>query len=78
MTLTECLSREYLEYEEEIVLEPVPLEKLLKNHVPIAADLNAHKPVKLFKDYLAHGYYPFYKEDKGRIHTTFQDSQSHC
>jgi len=56
--------REYLEYEEGIKVDPVTLEDILTNHVLMASDLNGYKPIKLFKNYLQHGYYPFYKEDK--------------
>jgi len=56
--------REYLEYEEGFKIEPVKLEDALTHHVELATSLNINKPVKSFKQYLEHGYYPFYKEDK--------------
>ncbi len=55
--------REYLNFEEIIDTEAVPLEKLLKDHKKIAEELIPNRPIlKYFSDYLSKGYYPFYKE----------------
>ena len=57
--------REYLEYEYGIKTEPLTLEHLLKGHVGIANELaGTIKPIVVFKEYLRHGYFPFYKEDR--------------
>ena len=55
--------REYLDFEEIIDTEAVPLEKLLKDHKKIAEEFTPNRPIlKYFSDYLSKGYYPFYKE----------------
>ena len=55
--------REYLDFEEIIDTEAVPLEKLLKDHKKIAEEFTPNWPIlKYFSDYLSKGYYPFYKE----------------
>lgn len=55
--------REYLNFEEIIDTEAVPLEKLLKDHKKIAEEFTPNRPIlKYFSDYLSKGYYPFYKE----------------
>jgi predicted AAA+ superfamily ATPase len=70
--------REYLIYEGLLDKEQksYSLAEILKNHVSIAGDIcRKIKPVPIFKKYLQHGYYPYYKEDKGgypeRILQTF-------
>jgi predicted AAA+ superfamily ATPase len=50
--------REFLLFEAGIQVKPASLETLCKgNRV-----FEIQKPLPLFKDYLKHGYYPFYKE----------------
>ena len=55
--------REFLLFEYGIHHDPIPLERLFDEHVVLATALNRVKPVKLFEEYTAYGYYPFYKED---------------
>ncbi len=55
--------REFLSFEYGIDHDPIPLEQLFDEHVMLASALNSLKPVKLFEEFTAHGYYPFYKED---------------
>ena len=56
--------REFLELEEVLKIEPVPLEKLLQHHVGIAMDIVKDiKPSLWFEKYLHYGYYPFYREN---------------
>ncbi len=49
--------REFLFYEVGVDMEPVSLESIVQQKV-----LGPEKPLPLFKKYLEHGYYPFYKE----------------
>lgn len=57
--------REFLELEHGYKMEAVGFEEVLKNHIKIAAEVKENvKPIVAFKDYLRHGYFPFYKEDK--------------
>lgn len=56
--------REFLAYNQDVSQEVIKLEDALRHHTEIAANLNAIKPVKAFREYLAYGYYPFFKEDK--------------
>lgn len=64
-TLCGMSLREYLEYEHNVKVTPLTLEELLSKHVSIATKLgNSIKPIVVFKEYLKHGYFPFYKEDR--------------
>ena len=55
--------REYLALENMLDLKPFSLEDILKNHSNIASDISSKvKILPLFKAYLEHGYYPFYRE----------------
>ena len=57
--------REYLKFDQNIDIERIPLEDVLKNHIEIASALNDKmKPLPLFNAYLKQGYYPYYKSDK--------------
>ncbi len=57
--------REYLELKEGLVIAPVSLEKLLKDHVSMAQKI-AHQGsiLRSFKHYLTGGYYPFFMESE--------------
>ena len=63
-TLAGMSFREFLSYEGIADFPAVTLEELLKDHVRIAENLLSAglKILPLFSDYLAHGYYPFYKK----------------
>lgn len=58
--------REYLELHHEYKFDAVPLEDILNNHIDIATEIkksvekNEQKIIPLFKDYLKHGYYPYF------------------
>ena len=55
--------REFLVFENALKLEPIPLNELIRHHVPHAmAVASAIKVAPLFEAYLRHGYYPFYRE----------------
>lgn len=55
--------REFLNFEGVLDIEPIPLEDLLQHHVRQAMKIVQDiKVTPLFEDYLAHGYYPFYRE----------------
>lgn len=78
--------REYAELALGITLRAYPLETILRDHVRIAhavvAQLAGNKILALFRDYLRHGYYPFYFEDRNEavfaqllnqnLHTTLE------
>ncbi|MBK1440725.1 ATP-binding protein [Parapedobacter sp. ISTM3] len=55
--------REFLSFEYQVEQPAVSLEDVLENHVALAVELNDMKPIKVFGQYLAYGYYPYYKED---------------
>ncbi|SKB63069.1 hypothetical protein SAMN05660226_02359 [Parapedobacter luteus] len=55
--------REFLSFEHGVEQPAVSLQDVLENHVALAVELNDLKPVKVFGQYLAYGYYPYYKED---------------
>ncbi|MBR5684652.1 MAG: AAA family ATPase [Muribaculaceae bacterium] len=55
--------REYLDFENELHIESISLDELLKNHVGLAMTiLQSIKVASHFEAYLEHGYYPFYRE----------------
>lgn len=55
--------REFLSFENQLKVDTISLEDLLKNHVSIANSIvQTHKVLPLFETYLKTGYYPFYKE----------------
>ena len=55
--------REYLAFEGVLHWDKVSLEDILTKHVEIATEITKQVHVlDYFRDYLKHGYYPFYKE----------------
>jgi len=60
--------REYIELSTGTELAVFTLEDMLRDHVHIAHEivnqLQGKKVLALFKEYLKHGYYPFYFEDR--------------
>lgn len=61
--------REFLEYEGVMAFSPLAFSELKKSHRKIAAEIcRKVKILPLFKRYLKHGYYPFYK--KSPLHFT--------
>lgn len=55
--------REYLHFRHGIEREALSLERILKDHVSLAAALVPAVPVlKYFADYIAEGYYPYFLE----------------
>lgn len=56
--------REYLQFSNVIQLDTYKLDAVLKNHTSIALKLDKEfTPLKYFKQYLDHGYYPFFIEN---------------
>jgi len=54
--------REFLAFKNIIMASPISLEALLTDHVKIANQFNAIPILKYFRDYLQHGYFPFFLE----------------
>ncbi len=55
--------REYLEYEDLLKYDIIPLEEVLNNHVAHALQITSQiKVLEHFERYLSGGYYPYYKE----------------
>jgi len=62
-TLKGLSFREFLNFELETDFKSYDLDYILKNHTNIVSDLNSQmKVLAHFRNYLEHGYYPFYKE----------------
>jgi len=60
--------REYLLLKYDEHFEVYSIENILKNHLHIAGEISKKiKPLKLFKEYLQYGNYPFILEDKAYI-----------
>lgn len=57
--------RQYLQIETGLKFPVFSLEEILLNHQKISYDINVKiKPFAFFSDYLKHGYYPFYLQNK--------------
>ena len=54
--------REYLELYLDIKLPKISLKDLLRKHIDFANEINVASILKHFKEYLQHGYYPFFRE----------------
>ncbi len=66
--------REYLSFEGVYEFESYKLKDILKNHVEIGFQIkNQIKPLAYFNDYLLHGYYPFYIENKISFHRKLEE-----
>jgi hypothetical protein len=56
--------REYIHWETGEKFNTCSLNEIIKNHIDIAADINAKvKILPLFNEYLKAGYYPFYRRN---------------
>jgi predicted AAA+ superfamily ATPase len=61
--------REFIQFETKIALNTYSVAEIIENHVAIAIDITQKvKPLHYFSDYLHHGYYPFYLENKKSFH----------
>jgi hypothetical protein len=61
--------REFLQFETKVALKTYTLEQIVENHVAIVIEITQKvKPLHYFTDYLHHGYYPFYLENKKSFH----------
>lgn len=61
--------REFLQFETKTELNTYTLEQIINNHVAIGIEIiQKVKPLHYFSDYLHHGYYPFYLENKKSFH----------
>ena len=66
--LHEMSFREYLHLSGNGIFDRYTLEDILNDHVRIAGDIVKRiKPIPLFREYLVHGVYPFFKDAKGRF-----------
>lgn len=54
--------REYLILSANIKLPPLTFSDILTNHTKITSEFNSIPLLKYFKEYLRHGYYPFFME----------------
>jgi predicted AAA+ superfamily ATPase len=55
--------REFLQYEHNVSFNPYSLQEIIDNHRNIVFEIvNKIKIIPTFKEYLEHGYYPYYKE----------------
>jgi uncharacterized protein len=61
--------REYLFFHEKIELPMYPMKDILKNHIKIASSISKQvNLLPLFKNYLQHGYYPYYLQGNKNYH----------
>ncbi len=60
--------REYLNYRTALSFKSYSLAELLKNHQAISTEIvEKVKPLAYFTDYLHHGYYPFFLEERNYL-----------
>ena len=65
--------REYLMFYHNINIKPQKLESILENPTSICAEVNEKcRPLPLFKDYLQHGYFPYYMQNMVDYYTTIE------
>lgn len=70
--------REYLELKHNITIPVISLKDILEKSDDYARSvLNKIKPLKYFNEYLAKGYYPFFKEDEKEYHRRLQQTINH-
>ncbi len=61
--------REFIQLEHKISFKAYTLHQIITNHVTIESEINSQiKPIKLFREYLSYGFYPFFKESKNAYH----------
>ncbi|MFO7878684.1 MAG: AAA family ATPase [Bacteroidales bacterium] len=66
--------REYLNFEGMHKFETFDLKDILNHHVEIAMQVKEHvRPLEYFNNYLSHGYYPFYLENKQSFHRKLEE-----
>lgn len=66
--------REYLEFKQVFTSEQFDLSTILQDHARIATELTKEfKPLLHFKEYLKHGFYPFYGGNEIIFHKQLQD-----
>lgn len=69
--------REYLEVQNIIHIDPIPLDKLLQHHVSHAMQVtNKIRVAPLFEKYLEHGYYPFFLDSGQDFLTRLRETLS--
>jgi hypothetical protein len=67
--------REFVNFETGEKFEPINFDYLLKNHRQIAAEIITKiKPLVFFEQYLQHGYYPFYLENKNTYQSKLEQA----
>lgn len=74
--------REFMEITLEIILKTTSLENLVKSHQRVAHEIitnvetKGHKVLSLFKEYLEHGYYPYFSNlrDKELFYITLEQN----
>lgn len=65
--------REYLQFYEGINIEPTTLSEILEHPEGICAQVMERcQPLPLFKDYLKHGYFPYYLENNIDYYTQIE------
>lgn len=65
--------REYLHFYHNIQIAPRSLGDILSAPAALCAEVNSKcKPLPLFKDYLQHGYFPYYKQNHTDYYTTIE------
>jgi predicted AAA+ superfamily ATPase len=70
--------REYLNFSVNRSFEPLSLEKILKDHQKLANGINTNlKILRLFKDYLETGYYPFFMEGESSYQIKLREVLNH-
>ncbi len=67
--------REFLIFQKKKSYPIYSLNEIMDNHIEIAMEITSDlKPLELFSQYLNHGYYPFYFENKNSFHQKLSET----
>lgn len=67
--------REFLLFENKLLVDAIDLPNLLKNHVDIAMELTLKfKPIKELLTFYQYGAYPYYKENKNKYYERLENT----
>jgi uncharacterized protein len=71
--------REFINFQAGTNLNAYTLKEILTNHIAIATEINKKiNTLQFFKDYLHHGYYPYYLQGTKNFHQKLNNTINQC
>jgi uncharacterized protein len=71
--------REYINFETGANLQAYTLKEILSSHITIASDISRNiNTLQYFKNYLHHGYYPYYLQGTKKFHQKLNNTINQC